>query len=95
MAANEKLNYACGMNASTARKLSKFIFQEFFYSLEVNLKERRFDILVYEKIENEEGEEYFENRFGKDYIKYFQEYWGEVPGFKLVYYKGIVTEILN
>lgn len=96
MRQNEKLNYACGMNPSTARKLGRFIFQEFFHSLVVNSKERRFEIFVREKVTDEQNEIItFEQRFGKDYITYFQQYWGEVPGFKLVYYKGILTEMLD
>ncbi len=93
----DRLNYACGMSASQAKKVMRFILQEFFHKLIVNTKERRFEILIHKKITDESsGEEVtFEDRFGKEFISYFQSYWGEVPGFKLVYYKGIMTELLD
>ncbi len=86
----KRLNYACGMNGSSVKKMCTFIYGEYFYKLEVNLKDRCFDLLMHKEIDGVT----FVEKFGQELIDYFNEYWGETPGFRMKYYLGINTEEL-
>ena len=89
----KKLRYVCGMHKSSAKKMCRFIFQEFFYKININLEQRTFEVLVFENITDEEGvETSFKGRFGEEYINYFREFWGGTPGFNIRFYKGIMIE---
>lgn len=91
---SEKLTYVCGMTLANVRKMSKFIFQDYYYRANANIEDWRFDIMVRESVwdEDEQRDISFVERFGKNYVRFFHEYWGEKPGLKLIYYKGINIE---
>lgn len=90
------LRYVCGMHASSAKKMCRFIFQEFFYKILVNVEDRTFDVLVHEIVCDEEGNETsFKERFGNEYIDYFREFWGGKPGFNIKFFKGMLVEGLD
>lgn len=86
----QRLNYACGMNASSVKKMCTFIFGEYFHSLKINIDERCFELYMYKEINGVT----FVDKHGQEFIDYFSEFWSEVPGFKLMYYIGINTEEL-
>lgn len=86
----QRLNYACGMNASSVKKMCTFLFGEYFYKLKINLDDRCFDLFVHKELYGVT----FVEKFGQEYIDYFNEYWSEVPGFKMRYYLGIKVEEL-
>ena len=86
----QRLNYACGMNASSVKKMCTFIFGEYFHSLKINTDDRCFDIFMHKQLEGVT----FVEKFGQEYIDYFNEFWSEVPGFKVKYYLGLNIEDL-
>ncbi len=85
-----RVNYCCGMNPSSVKKMCTFIFGEYFHGLKVNQQSRDFELFVYKELEGLT----FIDKFGKEFIEYFKDYWGEKPGFKIVYYLGIRKEDL-
>lgn len=89
----QELMYANGFSKGNCKKLAKFYFGKFFKQVEINHEDRMFEIYINETIINDEGNEIkFSDNFDKNFLDYFKSYWGEVPGFKLVYFKKVQHE---
>lgn len=98
-----QLGLANGMTTGACARVAKFSFGKYVKQIEKNFSTWMFDVLVYESLPDEEtGEEIlFTDAYGKDFIKYWQEFWGgdknkSMAGFNLVIYKGTnLSDALN
>lgn len=68
-----KVYYINGFLPNHARKIAKFWFGAFFADLELNEKNRTFDIKLNKEIDSEKGKLKLEQTIDVDY---FKEYWG-------------------
>ena len=69
---SSKFFYASGLNMSTAKRLCKWYFNDFFFKLSQNNKERRYECYLKDKIGTNDGTIYI----SKEDIQDFQKEWG-------------------
>jgi hypothetical protein len=80
--------YANGYSKGNCKKLAIFCFGAFFKQVDVKPKDRMFEIILYKTIVDKEGNDInFEDNFSAEYLEHFKSFWGNVPGFKLMFYK--------
>lgn len=87
-----KFKYANSMTISPCRHVCKFIFEDFFFQVRMNVKERRFDIYVHSSIETSDGVLHL-----KDYniIERFNADWCKSKQWKLIILKPEESENLR
>ena len=79
--------YANGMSKGSCKKISIFYFGIFFKQVDVDRKNRMFNIILYKEVVDATGKEHkFEENFTDEFLEHFKNSWGTTPGFKLIFY---------
>lgn len=84
-----KFKYGNSMTISSCRHVCKFIFEDFFFQVRPNVKERRFDVYVHASIETSDG-----TLCLKDYgiIERFKDHWCKSKQWNLIILKKEESE---
>lgn len=69
-----KVFYISGFLVSNARKMTEFIFGDFFIRCDLNEKLRRFEIMVHKELKSNTGEVFKIEDYVE--IEHFKKYWG-------------------
>ena len=84
------LRYTNSMTKANAKQIAIFCFGKYFRCVDINERERVFEILVYDTLPDDEDENKmitFEEAFDEGFVEHFKNHFGGVPGWRLMKFK--------